>query len=104
MSRALRPGGRLGLLVPAGLRLCGPLDRAYGHEHPYTDGSLRKLIEEQDALRLLDLYPFNMLGIPGSWAKNRVRATSLGTRSLVVYEALVPLWRPLERLRPRPGV
>jgi SAM-dependent methyltransferase len=105
ISQALRPGGRLGLLVPAGPRLCGPLDRAYGHERRYTDNSLRKLMEERDSLRLLDLYPFNLLGIPGWWAKNRVGATSLGTRSLAVYEALVPLWRPLERrLRPPWGL
>jgi SAM-dependent methyltransferase len=104
MGLALRPGGRLGLLVPAGPKLFGPLDRAYGHERRYTAESLRRLVEDA-GLRLLDLYPFNTLGIPGWWAKNRTGAHSLGTRSLAVYEALLPLWRPLERrLRPPWGL
>lgn len=96
MGLALRPGGRLGLLVPASPKLFGPLDRVYGHERRYTAESLRGLVEKV-GLRLLDLYPFNALGIPGWWAKNRTGAHSLGTRSLAVYEALLPLWRPLER-------
>jgi SAM-dependent methyltransferase len=104
MGRALRPGGRLGLLVPAGPRLFGPLDRVYGHERRYTRESLRRLVADA-GLRVLDLYPFNTLGIPGWWAKNRVGAHSLGTRSLAAYEALLPLWRPLERrLRPPWGL
>ncbi len=104
MAAALRPGGRLGLLAPAGPRLYGRLDRAYGHERRYTKAMLRQLVE-RSGLRLLDLYPFNMLGIPGWWAKNRTGASSLGTRSLAVYETLLPLWRPLERtLRPPWGL
>jgi SAM-dependent methyltransferase len=96
MASALRPGGRLGILVPAGPRLFGQLDRAYGHERRYTRDALRELVEGA-GLRLLDLYSFNALGIPGWWAKNRTGATSLGTRSLAAYEALLPLWRPVER-------
>jgi len=96
IGEALRPGGRLGLLVPAGPRLFGSLDRVYGHERRYTREMLRRVVEEAD-LRLLELHPFNTLGIPGWWVKNRLGSSSLGTRSLAAYEALVPLWRPLER-------
>ena len=85
MGMALRPGGRLGLLVPAGPKLFGPLDRVYGHERRYTQDSLRALVDSA-GLRLIDLYPFNTLGIPGWWAKNRTgrtrsaRARSRSTR------------------------
>jgi SAM-dependent methyltransferase len=104
MAAALRPGGRLGLLVPARPGLYGPLDRAYGHERRYTKPRVMELVQ-RSGLRLLDLYPFNLLGIPGWWTKNRTGATSLGTRSLAVYETLLPLWRPLERrLRPPWGL
>jgi SAM-dependent methyltransferase len=96
MASALRTGGRLCILVPAGPRLFGPLDREYGHERRYTRESLRALVEGT-GLRMINLYSFNALGIPGWWARNRTGARSLGTRSLVVYEALLPLWRPVER-------
>ena len=104
MARALRQGGRIAILVPAGPRLFGALDRAYGHERRYTRSALRTVIE-QSGLRLLDLRPFNLLGIPGWWAKNRIGATSLDAGSLAVYEAALRLWRPLEqRLRPPWGL
>jgi SAM-dependent methyltransferase len=96
MASALRPGGRLCVLVPPGPRLLGPLDRAYGHKRRYTPDSLHAVVERA-GLHITDLYSFNALGIPGWWAKNRIGASSLSTRSLAVYEALLPLWRPLER-------
>jgi SAM-dependent methyltransferase len=95
MASALRQGGRLGMLVPAGPRLFGPLDHEYSHERRYTSTALRDLLE-RGGLRVTALYPFNALGIPGWWVKNRIGATSLGTRSLALYEALLPLWRPIE--------
>jgi SAM-dependent methyltransferase len=104
LARSLRRGGRLALLVPAGPRLFGPLDRAYGHERRYTPNGLRALIEGS-GLGLLDLRPFNLLGVPGWWVKSRTGATSLGKHSLAAYEALLPVWRPLERrLRPPWGL
>ena len=95
MASSLRRGGRLGVLVPAGPRLFGSLDREYGHERRYTRAGLRELLEHA-GLGVNDLYSFNALGIPGWWAKSRMRATSLGSRSLALYEALLPLWRPVE--------
>ena len=62
MARSLRREGRLAVLVPAGPRLFGALDRAYGHERRYTQSALRAVME-QSGLRLLDLRPFNLLGI-----------------------------------------
>jgi hypothetical protein len=95
MASSLRRGGRLGVLVPAAPRLYGSLDRRYGHERRYTRGTLRDLLEQAN-LRVTDLYSFNTLGIPGWALKNLTGATSLGRRSLATYEALLPLWRPIE--------
>jgi SAM-dependent methyltransferase len=104
IARALRPGGRLALLVPAGPRLFGSLDRAYGHERRYTRDRLTTLIRAA-GLVLADLYAFNLLGVAGWWVRSRAGATTLGRRSLRVYEALLPVWRPIERgLRPRWGL
>jgi SAM-dependent methyltransferase len=104
MASALRPGGRLGLLVPAHPRLYGDLDRAYGHHRRYTRDRLRRVVEGA-GLELLELYSFNLLGVVGWLAKKRSRSERLGTRSLALYERLVVLWRPVERaIRPPWGL
>lgn len=104
LAGALRPGGRLGLLVPAHPRLFGSLDRAYGHERRYTRERLERLIHDA-GLELEELRSFNLLGVAGWWWKSRRGAGQLGRRSLRAYEAILPLWRPLERLlRPRAGL
>jgi SAM-dependent methyltransferase len=96
MAGALRPGGRVGVLVPAGPRLFGSLDVHYGHHRRYTTSSLRTLAESA-GLRVTALYPFNALGIPGWWFRTRTGGTALGSRSLAVYDRLLVLWRPLEK-------
>jgi SAM-dependent methyltransferase len=104
MAAALRPGGRLTIIVPANPALFGPLDCKYGHLRRYTRGALQNVVEGA-GLRVTDLYPFNALGILGWWVKNQTGATSLGTGSLAAYETLLPLWRPIERrLRPPWGL
>jgi SAM-dependent methyltransferase len=101
MAGALRPGGRLTVLVPAHPRLYNGLDRAYGHARRYTPERLRGLAAEA-GLEVLSLAPFNLLGVPGWWAKGLVGATGLDARSLRVYEAILPVWRGVERRLPFP--
>jgi SAM-dependent methyltransferase len=100
----LRPGGRLGLLVPANPRLYGRLDRAYGHQRRYTAEGVRSVIEGS-GMRIEQIYPFNLLGVPGWWVKNRFGSVGVDARSLRVYELLLRAWRPLEdRRRARTGL
>jgi SAM-dependent methyltransferase len=104
LAAALRPDGVLGLLVPAHPRLYGSLDREYGHERRYTRERLERLIADA-GLELVELRSFNLLGVAGWWWKSRRGARGLGHRSLRAYEALLPLWKPVERLlRPRAGL
>jgi SAM-dependent methyltransferase len=104
MAAALRPGGRLALLVPAHQRLYGSLDLAYGHRRRYEADELRGLIEAA-GLEVDELAPFNLLGVAGWWASNRTAAGRIGRGSLRAYEALARAWRPLEtRLRPPWGL
>jgi SAM-dependent methyltransferase len=104
MGRALRPGGRLALLVPAHPRLYGSLDESFGHHRRYTPQRIQTLIEGA-GLELCDLYHFNLLGTLGWWMKSHLGSATLGSRSLRVYETLLPLWRPIEqRLRLRWGL
>ena len=104
MAGALRPGGTLGVLVPAHPRLFGSLDRAFGHRRRYTRERLGRILAAA-GLEVVELRSFNLLGVAGWWWKSRRGATSLGARSLRAYEAILPLWRPLERrLAPRAGL
>jgi SAM-dependent methyltransferase len=96
IAGALRPGGRLGVLVPAGPKLFGSLDVHYGHHRRYTRASLRA-VAEAAGLRVTALYPFNALGIPGWWFRTRTGGTALGRRSLAAYNGMLVLWRPLEK-------
>lgn len=95
MARALRPGGALIVLVPAHPRLYGPLDRSYGHFRRYDRERLRRLMTGT-GLKLDRLYSFNLLGVAGWWAKNRLGDGALSAGSLRAYEALLKLWRPVE--------
>ena len=96
MAAALRPGGRLMALVPAHPGLYGSLDRAYGHERRYTRERLRA-ITTGAGLTVERLFSFNALGVLGWWARGRTGARGIGSSSLRAYEALLALWRPVER-------
>jgi SAM-dependent methyltransferase len=96
MAAALRPGGRLALLVPAHPRLFGALDLRYGHRRRYTRDRLARLLE-QAGLEIVELRPFNLAGVAGWWTKNLRGRPRIGPASLRLYDALVPLLRALER-------
>ena len=104
MAAALRPGGKLVLLVPAHPRLFGTLDHQYGHHRRYDRERLERIVTGA-GLTLDDLYSFNLLGIPGWWLKSRRRNARIDPGSLRAYEALLKLWRPIEdRRRPPAGL
>ena len=95
MASALKPGGKLALLVPAGPRLYGALDLAYGHRRRYTPQRIERLLAHA-GLEAERVHPFNLLGVPGWWLSNRTGRTGIDPRALRLYEALVPLARGLE--------
>ena len=104
MGAALAPGGQLALLVPAGPRLYGSLDVAYGHHRRYTRERLATVIAAA-GLELDRISRFNALGVPGWWLKNRLGSTGVDRLSVRAYDALVAAWRPLERrIAPRAGL
>lgn len=101
---ALEPGGELAVLVPAHPFLFGRLDERFGHFRRYTRPRLRALIRDAGA-ELTSLRSFNLLGVPGWWLAGRTERLGISPGWLRVYEALVPLWRPVEdALRPPLGL
>ena len=101
MALALRPGGHLTLLVPAHPRLYGRLDRLYHHHRRYTRARLRELATGA-GLEVVDLYSFNLLGVPGWWVNKYRRRPSVSRRALHVYEGLLRAWKPVEERRRPP--
>ena len=79
MGDALRPGGRLALIVPAGPAPYGPLDEAYGHRRRYTKDYLAELVGEAD-LEIESLHFLNFPGIGPWWLKNRRPGARVGSR------------------------
>ena len=100
MAAALRPGGRLTILVPAHPRLYNRLDRRFGHERRYSRERLAGIVADA-GLELEALYSFNLLGVAGWWASSLRSAPALTPASLRAYEGLLRIWRPIER-RVRP--
>jgi SAM-dependent methyltransferase len=101
---ALEPGGELTVLVPAHPSLTGKLDERFGHFRRYTRAGVRALIRDAGA-ELTDIRSFNALGVPGWWIAGHSGLLDISDRSLRIYEALVPWWRPVEdRLRPPFGL
>ena len=104
MRDALRPGGRVTVLAPAHQRLFGSIDRAYGHHRRYSRADMRALVEGA-GLVIDDLYFFNLLGLPGWWVQSRRGSDGVTSRALAAYEALLRLWKPIEkRVRPPFGL
>jgi 2-polyprenyl-3-methyl-5-hydroxy-6-metoxy-1,4-benzoquinol methylase len=104
MARALRPGGRLSLLVPSQTGLFGPLDDAYGHWRRYDRDQLAGLVADA-GFEVESIRAQNTLGVAGWWTKNLRPGARIGAASFKAYEILVKAWRPMEeRLHPRAGL
>jgi SAM-dependent methyltransferase len=98
-----RPGGSLGLFVPAMPSLYGSLDYKSGHYRRYTPEGLRRRVEAAGFVDVSVRY-FDLLGVIPYWLMYRVfDVQRLGSVSSTGYDrVVVPLGRVLERLMPRP--
>jgi SAM-dependent methyltransferase len=99
LSRALEPGARIVLQVPAHEWLFGEADRALGHRRRYDAGRLRRVMLEA-ALDIERIWQFNALGVVGWLVSGKIRREPMfSERTLAVYEALIPVLRRLEPAR-----
>ena len=98
VHRALRPGGRLCLFVPALPWLFGSLDEAFEHHRRYTVRGVRTLLEGA-GLRPRELHYMNAAGIvPWFVAGRLLRRRTLSPAAIALYDRLVMPWvRRLER-------
>ncbi|MSU58489.1 MAG: methyltransferase [Pedosphaera sp.] len=98
MIAAIPSGGHVCLLMPALPFLFGTLDELDGHYRRYTKQIMAKLFDGQPG-KILKLYYFNLIGVPGWFIKGRVLKQRQHTNdNYAIMNALLPVVRPLERL------
>ncbi len=101
LCRALEPGSKVVIQVPAHGWLFGEADRALGHVRRYGPDELRACMIAAGLIPMR-LWQFNALGVLGWFISSTVRREPMFSElQLLVYEALVPIQRALE---PKAGV
>jgi SAM-dependent methyltransferase len=94
----LAPGGHLVLKVPAMPSLYSPMDEAIGHWRRYDKKVLIEVISRA-GLEVVRVWAFNAAAVPGWWWNGRVRKLrSPPQEQVALYNRLVPVLRPLDRL------
>ncbi len=94
----LAPGGHLLLLVPAHPRLYGNVDRRIGHERRYRRDPLAQLLRSV-GFEIVGARYVNPVGALGWLVTFRLRSPEHWPRGQYrLFDALVPLLRPLDRL------
>jgi glycosyltransferase involved in cell wall biosynthesis len=101
--RALAPGGRAIVLVPAVPSRFNSLDRALGHRLRYTAERLRQVVTTAgfEAERLFD---FNRAGVPGWRFNGLMRRSTFSRVQLKLFNSMVWLSRHLDHVLPWPGL
>jgi SAM-dependent methyltransferase len=106
MRDLLRPGGAVGLYVPARPELFGSLDRAVGHHRRYTRDNLREKLE-QAGFDVVSVKYRNLVGVlPWIFTGQILKREKVGNASLRLFDRVVfPIARWLEdRVPPRYGL
>ena len=100
--RALTPGGRLVLKVPALPGIFGTLDEVVGHKRRYTRRTLAEAIVGAGFAKP-KCWSFNFVGILGWWLNGRVLRRSVPPAGQIKsFNRLVPLFRAVDFMAP-PG-
>lgn len=98
MVEAIPSGGHVCLLMPALPFLFGTLDELDGHYRRYTKRTMANLFNGLPG-KILKLYYFNFVGVPGWFVKGRVLKQRQHTNdNYAIMNALLPVVRPMEKL------
>ena len=101
--RALAPGGRAIVLVPAVPSRFNSLDRALGHRLRYTPERLREVVTAA-GFEVEQLFDFNRAGVPGWRLNGWMRRTTFSRIQLKLFNSMVWLTRHLDRVLPWRGL
>jgi glycosyltransferase involved in cell wall biosynthesis len=104
LHAALRPGGRVVVLVPQHPRLMGTLDEALGHRRRYRPDSLKAALSAA-GFEVERVFDFNRVSVPGWWLNGRVlRRKTFSRVQLKLLDTAMPLLRRVDRLWPWSGL
>jgi SAM-dependent methyltransferase len=101
--KALRPGGKALVLVPAHDWLFSDIDAAIGHRTRYSRAALRSLLEEA-GFTVESVYEFNRLGVLGWWVNKLTNRVDIGRWQARAFSLLLPIARLVEHLTFLPGL
>ena len=101
--RLLKPGGRLGLLVPARPEIYAPIDRSFGHHRRYTRGGLREKLVSA-GFSVDHLHYFNFPGYFAWWLNFKCRGVRTFDAGMVSWydRFVVPVALAVEQSGLRP--
>lgn len=100
MFEALEPGGRAIVLVPEGMSIYGEIDRVLGHFRRYSEDELKSKARAA-GFEVEHFLNFNRITRPGWYLNGRIlKKRSFSRFQLAIFDALVPLWRRMDRLIP----
>ncbi len=100
---ALRPAGRAIILVPQGAAAFGSLDEVLLHQRRYSEPELTHRLSSA-AFHVERVIPFNRITYPGWILNSRIlRRRTLSDMQLRYFDALVPVWRRIDRYLPFPS-
>lgn len=100
----LKPGGRLVLVVPAGIRRFGSLDVSVGHVRRYEPDELGTTLEGH-GLVMEYCFSLNRVGALGWLLNGRLlRRQTLGRMQMKLFDTLVPLFRIVDPVLPWLGL
>jgi SAM-dependent methyltransferase len=104
LHAALKPGGRLLVLVPQGPGLYAGIDRTLGHKRRFRESELRGILEGA-GFQVERVHQLNKAGAPAWWISGKL----LGRRyiskvTLKLFDKTVWFWRRVDGLLPWRGL
>jgi glycosyltransferase involved in cell wall biosynthesis len=104
LATALKPGGRLVVLVPQGKSLFGTVDKTLGHLRRFSREDIEALLKSA-GFSVDSYYGLNRAGKVSWWIYSRLlRRHTINKVTLKIFDKTVWLWRALEGILPWRGL